>query len=301
MKKYLSFLPMIALMACTDYQADWENTFGPYDQMWQAQEALLSSSSMTIPLSSSEFIPLSSETVPSEPTCTEGLVVNNEVQGCIVSFICSDNIWVEFDRKCTSQISSSSAAPSKPSSSSATPIKSSSSSATPVKPSSSSTAVVTARKILDYDFNRVESTSGWTLTAYDETRGSVSLVKNNDSAYVLQFYPMDIMEEEWWLQATYPVNLQYGRAYRIHVSAYPYGKGDSFYIGIQNQKYETITGDNVNLDTSLDVYSQWLSARLSFCGSSTDKHNLVINGGKGNMNGFAIQWVTIEETGGTCP
>lgn len=279
MKKYLSFLPVIVLMACTDYQADWENSFSAADAEWRAAE---------LANNNNEIIPVIESNSGSVPVVTSSESVTPVIT------------------------SSSAVAPVVTSSANVSPVVILSSSATNVVTSSASIVTSSSSKTsssssaseytLNYSFNNTAHTWGWTIYVYSESVGNVTMLQNDAGNYVLQFYPEGELEQEWWLQAIHPVQMTYGKAYQIKINAYPYGSGDSFFVGVQDStdNYATHVGGVINLDTDMDQYGQWYSTVESYCGD-TKAMTFVINGGKGNANGFAVQWVQIEETNGSCP
>ena len=77
-KKIISIIPFLGMVACTDYQANVENTWGAQDVVWQEQESYLN-----------ELI--------AQRVCEEGRTVYL-VRGDsnVVSYVCINNSWIAY-------------------------------------------------------------------------------------------------------------------------------------------------------------------------------------------------------------
>lgn len=313
MKKIFLTVPVIGLMACTDYQANWEESWSAQDAVWQEQEY-----QQQLQEQQQNFV------------CNEGDVqmvsdyydTGYGYEYITRNFICYNNTWNEIIDNPPIEEPPVEIPPTEEVPPEEPPLEERicnegeitfidgeeplyficiNNERIPYTPSSSSVAppppaYIEGTNVLSGgNFQKTCSTGDWETTV-KENLGSIKIGLSNNDACKLKFSTEETIEGEWILQASHSVTLHYGYAYQIIIN----GTADIPAFGA-SAYVEISSDDNKFMEYAINLNSEvqtWESEIVNYCDAS-ETVNFTIKGGA-DLSGFAISKIQVIRRPSKC-
>jgi len=291
-KKTLYFIPFLGMAACTDYQANVENTWGNQDAAWIEQE-------------------IYQNELNAQKNCIEGRVFYQPAESNLISYVCYENNWVPYCEegflqsynptgyvyRCQSNIwipvapiensgdvaASSNSNSDNGSINEGSIVNSSNSNPPP-------TGEVEGSNVLSGgNFKQSCTTEKWNIATHDQ--GTVRIRLDESNSCELKFTPNESSVGDINLTAEHSVDFHYGYAYQIKVygtTSYLNALGA---VSVKNK-------DKTFMNYVFDPSSTWESEIVNHC-EATQTMTFSITGGF-NGTGFSIKQIEIIRRPSNC-
>ena len=272
-KKALYIIPLLGMVACTDYQANVENTWGNQDAAWQEQENYLN-------------------TLNAQRVCVDGRTVYQvSPDSNLISYVCVNNNWIIFCEegavqsynptgyvyRCQSNIwyplSSMENDPSNPGNNQ------------PPAQELESVNILSGG-----NFKNSCSTKAWNIETQGAATAEISV--NGANLCELQFKANSTINDISSVSIKNSVNLHYGYSYQIRIQG-----SASNGIGVAYAR-ASITGDaNTFMTFDFNVNGTWESNIKNHCQAT---QTMTFSLEDLNASNFVIQKIEILRRPGKC-
>ena len=271
-KKIISFIPFLGMVACTDYQANVENTWGAQDAVWQEQEYYLN-----------ELI--------AQRVCEEGRIVYRVLaDSSLISYVCLNNNWIAYCDSGTVQSYNPTGYVYSCQFNIWHPLTSLENNSSNVQPPAKELNPVNV--LSGGDFKTSCTSKAWKIDAQGGTSAEIGM--NSTDSCELQFKSNSTTNAVGSLLVENSVNLHYGYSYQIRIQGSALnGSGNA--LARASIKNDTDTFMTFDLDFS--VSDMWVSQIKNHCQAT---QTMTFSLEDLNASDFAIQKIEILRSPGDC-
>ena len=273
-KKIISIIPFLGMAACTDYQANVENTWGAQDAAWQEQERYLNE-------------------LNAQRACVEGRTVYQLMADSsnLISFVCLNNSWIAYCDEGAVQSYNPTGYVYRCFSNILYPLSSiENNSYDPVNGQPSSQELEPDNVLSGGDFKRSCSSSAWEI----ETQGGASaeIGINGFDSCELQFKSNGATKESGSVLIKNSVNLHYGYSYQIRIQGSALNASGFAYV-----RASIKSGSDTFMTFDFNFFNTWESKIKNHCQAT---QTMTFSLEDLNVSDFAIQKIEILRRPGNC-
>lgn len=272
-KKTLYFIPFLGMVACTDYQANVENTWGNQDAAWQEQENYLNE-------------------LNAQRNCIEGRIAYQVFpDSSLVSFVCLQNNWTVFCEEGAVQSYNPTGYVYRCQSNIWYPLSSmenNSSYSSNDQPPAQELEPVNV--LSGGNFKNSCSTKAWTIEALGEATAKIGI--NSANLCELQFKTNSAINDVSSISIKNSINLHYGYSYQIRIQGTA-----SNSTGIAHARASIKNDTDTFMAFDFDFFDTWESKIKNHCQAT---QTMTFSLEDFNKSDFAIQKIEVLRRPGNC-
>ena len=269
-KKIISIIPFLGMVACTDYQANVEDAWGAQDAAWQEQEYYLNE-------------------LNAQRACTEGRIVYQVLADSnLVSYVCLNNNWVAYCDDGTVQSYNPTGYVYRCLSKIWRPLTSMENNSSNVQPPDKDLEPVNV--LSGGDFKKSCSSSAWEIKAQGKATAEIGI--NSVDSCELQFKSNSTIYEVNSLLIKNSVNLHYGYSYQIRIQGSVLNAS-----GIAHARVSIKSDTDTFMMYDFSFFDKWESKIKNHCQAT---QTMTFSLEELDASDFAIQKIEILRRPGNC-
>ena len=272
-KKTLYFIPFLGMVACTDYQANVENTWGSQDAAWQEQENYLTE-------------------LNAQRICVEGRIAYQVLaDSSLISFVCLQNNWFVFCEEGAVQSYNPTGYVYRCQSNIWYPLSSMESNSSISSNNQPPAQELEPVNILSGgNFRNSCSTKAWEIEELGEATAKIGI--NSANFCELQFKTNNTINDISSISIKNSINLHYGYSYQIRIQGTALNP-----TGIAHARASIKSNTDSFMTFDFDFYDTWESKIKTHCQAT---QTMTFSLEELNKSDFAIQKIEILRRPGNC-
>lgn len=272
-KKIISIIPFLGMVACTDYQANVENTWGAQDVAWQEQEYYLNE-------------------LAAQRACVEGRIVYQLMADSnLVSFVCLNNSWIVYCEEGTVQSYNPTGYVYRCQSNIWLPLSSmENNSYNPDNVQPPAQELKPVNVLSGGDFKTSCSSKAWEIEAQGNATAEIGM--NSANSCELQFKSNSTTNVVGSLLIKNSIDVHYGYSYQIRIQGSALNAS-----GIAHARASVKSDTDTFMTFDFDVYDTWESKIKNHCQAT---QTMTFSLEELNASDFAIQKIEILRRPSNC-
>ena len=272
-KKIISIIPFLGMVACTDYQANVENTWGAQDAAWQEQEYYQNE-------------------LNAQRACVEGRIVYQLMADSnLISFVCLNNNWIAYCEEGTVQSYNPTGYVYRCQSNIWQSLSSmENNSFNPGNDQPSALELEPVNVLSGGDFKTSCSSKAWEIEAQGAATAEIGM--NSANTCELQFKSNSATNEVGSLLIKNSVNLHYGYSYQIRIQGSALNG-----FGIARARATVKSDTDTFMTFDFDINDTWESKIKNHCQAT---QTMTFSLEELDASDFAIQKIEILRRPGNC-